>query len=256
MTDPLLSTSDITVRFGGVVAADAISVSVAPGETLGIVGPNGSGKSTLLNAISGLVPATGKLMIGGQEIALGHPQRIRRAGVLRAFQTPQCFDELTVLENALLALPDRRHTGLVGACMLRPAMLGRERERWQRAMRVLEQVGLDDLSDVYGRSLTYGQRRRLELARCLAGEPRVMLLDEPSAGLNESETRAFGDLLAELRSPDIGLVIVDHKIQFLNRLCDRIVVLELGRVIAEGPPSQIWHDPRVVAAYLGGGSHA
>lgn len=256
MTDPLLSTTDITVRFGGVVAANAISVSVAAGETLGIVGPNGSGKSTLLNAISGLVPASGRLFIDGREVALGNPQRIRRAGILRAFQTPQCFDALTVLENALLTVPDRRHNGLLGASLLRPAMIGRERARWRRAMSVLARVGLDTLADAYGPALTYGQRRRLELARCLAGEPRVMLLDEPSAGLNESETREFADLLASLRSPALGLVIVDHKIQFLNRLCDRIVVLELGRVIAEGTPSEIWRDPRVVAAYLGGSSHA
>lgn len=253
MGEPALSARDIAVSFGGVRAVDGVSVEVAAGGSLAVVGPNGSGKSTLLNAISGLVPAAGRLAVAGRVVRLGDPRRTRRAGVLRGFQTPQCFAELTCLENVLLAEPDRRATGLAGAFLGRPAMMRRERSRWARGMAMLELVGLAGLAGVPGGGLTHGQQRRLEIARCLAGEPRVLLLDEPSAGLNDAETRDLGDLLCGLRRPDLALVVVDHKIDFLERLCDRFLVLELGAVVAAGTAAQVWADPRVVAAFLGGG---
>jgi len=247
----MLEVNDITVRFGGVIAVDGVSLHVADGSTLGLVGPNGSGKSTLLNALTGVVPATGSAALDGRQLPLGRPRRTRRAGLARTFQTPQNFEELSCIDNVLLADGDRAYTGLTGAWLVRPLMWRRERQRWQRAVDMLHLVGLADSAEQPASLLSYGQQRMLELARSLVGDPQILLLDEPSAGLNAVETHELSRILREVRERGIALVIVDHKIDFIDSLCDTIVVLQLGRVVAAGPPETVWKDPLVVEAYLG-----
>ena len=247
----MLEINDITVRFGGVIAVDGVSLEVADGSTLGLVGPNGSGKSTLLNALTGVVPATGTAALDGRRLPLGRPRRTRRAGLARTFQTPQNFEELSCIDNVLLADGDRAYTGLAGAWLVRPLMWRSERQRWQRALEMLRLVGLVEAAELPASLLSYGQQRMLELARSLVGDPQILLLDEPSAGLNAVETEELSRILGEVRGRGVALVIVDHKIDFIDSLCDTIVVLQLGRVVAAGPPETVWKDPLVVEAYLG-----
>ncbi len=250
---PALDALGISVSFGGVLACDEIDLAVAQNELVGLTGPNGSGKSTFLNAVNGLVPAEGHLEVAGEKIELGDPRVVRDAGVIRTFQAPQNLQELTCLENVMLSSGDRQLTGLTAALTRRPAMRRNERARALNATAALERVRLADLRNTAASLLTYGQQRLLELARAIAGDPSVLLLDEPSAGLNAAETDFLGEVLDELHSSGVSMIVIDHKIHFLDQLSDRIVVLQLGRVIAEGPPADIWNDQSVVDAYLGTG---
>jgi ABC-type branched-subunit amino acid transport system ATPase component len=252
----VLRAEDVSVSFGGVRAVDHVSLHVDPGEIVGLVGPNGSGKSTMLNALTGLVHASGTVSVDGSPVGRVHPRAMRRAGLLRTFQTPQVFPELTALENVLLSHPDTAMTRLVGGWFARPGLLRHERQRWADAAAALERVGQIAVADTPAGELSYGQQRLVEVARVICGRPRIVLLDEPGAGLNQAETTSFADLLAGLRAEGVPLLVVDHKIDFLDRLCDRLVVLQLGRVVADGTPATVWNDPNVVDAYLGRSSGA
>jgi ABC-type branched-subunit amino acid transport system ATPase component len=252
----VLQSVDVSVAFGGVRAVDEVSLHVDRDEIVGLVGPNGSGKSTMLNALTGLVDATGTITVDGTPVRRVRPSAMRRAGLLRTFQTPQVFPELTGLENVLLSHPDRSLTGLAATWLVRPGMLRHERRRWDDAADALARVGLAAVAGTPAGELAYGQQRLVEVARVIAARPRVVLLDEPGAGLNRAETASLAELLAGLRTEGVSLLVVDHKIDFLDQLCDRLVVLQLGRVVAEGPPAQVWRDPRVVEAYLGRSSGA
>jgi ABC-type branched-subunit amino acid transport system ATPase component len=247
----VLSAIDVSVRFGALAAVDGVGLEAGADEILGIIGPNGSGKSTLLNALTGVVPAAGRATMDGQPVPFGRPERIRALGLMRMFQAPQTFAQLACLENVALASPDLARLGVTGAWLRRRSMMRRERERFAHGAAALERVGLGGFADALAGSLTYGQQRLLELARCIAGRPRVLMLDEPSAGLNAVETDHLARLLVSLRADGLGLIVVDHKIDFINEVCDRLMVLELGRAIAEGPPHEVWREPRVMDAYLG-----
>jgi ABC-type branched-subunit amino acid transport system ATPase component len=251
-----LSASDIRVHFGGVLAVDRVSLSVAPGEILGLVGPNGSGKSTFLNALCGLVPATGALRVGDASVALGRPGAVRRLGVLRTYQAPQTYVHLSCLDDVMLSTTDRVATGIVAAWLARPLMARHERERRARAFEALDRVGLGELADAAVAGLPYGQRRLLELARAIAGDPAVLLLDEPSAGLNDAETDEIAALLRSVRDDGTALLVVDHKIDFIVAISSRVAVLELGAIVAVGDPGTVFDDPRVIDAYLGIEEHA
>lgn len=247
----MLEATRISVSFGGVRAVRDVSLSVNEHEIVGLVGPNGSGKTTFLNALTGLVTASGAARLEGQTVPLGDPAATRALGMLRTFQTPQTYIDLTCIENAALGVADRTATGLTGAWLRRPSMWRHERERWQQAGAALERVDLGGFTQRSAEGLSYGQQRMLEIARALAAAPRIVLMDEPAAGLNEAETAQLGRLLAELRDEGLTLLVVDHKIDFLDRLCDRLVVLQLGEVIAEGTPEDVFRDPAVMDAYLG-----
>jgi branched-chain amino acid transport system ATP-binding protein len=252
----MLRASDISVSFGAVRAVNCVSLDCEAGQLVGLIGPNGSGKTSFLNALTGVVPATGDLLVDGTAVPLGHPNRSHRAGLQRVFQAPQMFETFTVLENVLVAMRDRRWTGLSGAWLARPVMWSHERDRWRAAHEALERVGLADVADDIAASLPYGRQRLVELARAIASTPRVIMLDEPSAGLNDVETEALGDLVLTLRDEGLGILLVDHKIDFIDRMCDRVTVLELGRKIAEGTCAEVWADPSVMDAYLGVGPDA
>jgi branched-chain amino acid transport system permease protein len=246
-----LAARNVTVDFRGVRALDDVTISVKPGEVLGVVGPNGSGKSTLLNAITGLVDAQGELRIDGIPCPLGSPGRARRVGVMRSFQTPQVYEDLSSRDNIALADGDRRATGLFAALFRPLAVARREHERDVRVRSALAELGCPDL---WGRRITtmsYGERRWVELARVTAANARIVLLDEPSAGLNDAETGRLVDFIHGLRVGGATIVIVDHKIDLIASVSDRVAVLDFGRLIAMDRPDEVFNDPRVIEAYLG-----
>jgi ABC-type branched-subunit amino acid transport system ATPase component len=247
----ILRAQDIKVSFGGVRAVDGVSLDVRDGEILGLVGPNGSGKTTFLNALVGVVPARGTFEVDGQAVKLGAPGRSRKAGVLRTYQAPQTYDHLSCIEDVLVSTADQKYSGILASWFLRPLMLRKERERWAIAIDALQRVGLGELAEEPAGRLTYGQRRLLELARSIAGQPKVLLLDEPSAGLDVSETEALSGYLHDLRAEGVSLLVIDHKLDFITGLCDRVAVLELGHLVAVGDAQTVFEDQRVVDAYLG-----
>ncbi len=250
-TPTVIEAEDIRVQFGGVVAVDGVSLALHENEILGLVGPNGSGKTTFLNALTGVVDATGSMRVLGNPVGLGRPGRIRGFGVLRTFQAPQTYAHLTCIEDVLLSTTDRKYTGMSSAAFARPLMDSHERDRWAGAMVALDRVGLADLAELPTSRLSYGQRRLLELARVIYGEPKALMLDEPSAGLNASETDQLAVYLQGLKDDGVAIWLIDHKLDFITSLCDRVAVLELGHLVAVGPSATVFADQRVVDAYLG-----
>ena len=249
--DAILKATDIRVSFGGVHAVDGVSLDLRHGEVLGLVGPNGSGKTTFLNALVGVVPATGYLEVGGTPVQLGTPGRVRAVGVLRTYQAPQTYVHLSCLEDVAISTSDRAFTGVAASWFARPWMVRHERARWQTAAAALERVGLGAAAESPAGRLSYGQRRLLELARAIAAGPTVLLLDEPSAGLDAPETEQLARYLQALRDEGVSLLVIDHKLDFITSLCDRVAVLELGRLVAVGDATTVFEDQRVVDAYLG-----
>ncbi len=249
--DVILRADDLRVSFGGVRAVDGVSLDLRNGEILGLVGPNGSGKTTFLNALTGVVPSTGALTIAGNRIRLGVAGAARPSGLLRTYQAPQTYDHLSCIEDVLISTSDRRLTGVTASWLLRPLVLRRERARWGVAVDALDRVGLVEFAELPASRLTYGQRRLLEVARAIAAGPTVLLLDEPSAGLDQSETERLGGYLHQLRAEGVSLLVIDHKLDFITDLCDRVAVLEQGRLVAVGDAKTVFEDQRVVDAYLG-----
>jgi ABC-type branched-subunit amino acid transport system ATPase component/ABC-type branched-subunit amino acid transport system permease subunit len=248
---PVLEADDIRVQFGGVQAVDGASLAVHENEILGLVGPNGSGKTTFLNALSGVVSASGSLRVRGRPVQLGRAGRVRALAVVRTYQSPQTYEHLTCIDDVLLSTADRHLTGISPACVVRPALLRRDRARWDTAVRALDRVGLIELAEEPTARLSYGQRRLLELARAINAQPQTLLLDEPSAGLDSAETEQLGAHLQQLQDEGVSMLLVDHKLDFITSLCDRVAVLELGRLVAVGPSATVFEDQRVVDAYLG-----
>ncbi|MBB3043727.1 ATP-binding cassette domain-containing protein [Nocardioides sp. LMS-CY] len=247
----MLRAEGVSVHYGGVRAVDGVDAHLDEGELLGLIGPNGSGKSTLLNALCGVVAASGKVRIDGRPMPLGSPAAARRNGIARVFQVPQTYPELSALENVVVGSHEQGLVGVAGAWFRRRAMWRLERSRCREAMETLEMLGLADVAAAPAESLSYGQRRLVDLARAMVAQPRLVLLDEPSAGLNDSETEHLGGLLRTINR-DLPMVLVDHKMGLITSLCHRVTVLDTGTVVADGPPGEVLADPAVIRAYLGG----
>jgi ABC-type branched-subunit amino acid transport system ATPase component len=251
---PALALEHVSVRFGGIRALDDVSVTVAAGEVLGLIGPNGAGKTTLFDAISGVrLPDEGRVFLGGREVTRASPVARARWGLRRTFQRVQTFGWLSVEDNVLAATEWEGGGGGIAADLVAfPTRSRREKVRREKVDAVLEQCGLDAVRSESAGSLPIGLARMVEVARALVADPKVLMLDEPTSGLDHAEAARLGERIQALRAGgDCAVVLVEHDVAFVMDQCDRIVVLDLGRVLATGTPTEIQHDPAVRAAYLG-----
>lgn len=248
----LLQASHISKHFGGIAALTDISLTIHQQEIYGLIGPNGAGKTSLFNILTGLyVPDSGSATLNGIDLTAKKPHEIARAGIARTFQNIRLFANMTVLENVMVGRHLHTHAGVFGAILRSHATRLEETAIRQSAIRLLEYTGIAQFADTLARHLSYGDQRRLEIARALATEPVLLALDEPAAGMNATETDALKQLLETIRHDGVTILLIEHDVRLIMGLCDRIAVLDYGRKIAEDIPAVVQHNPAVIAAYLG-----
>jgi branched-chain amino acid transport system ATP-binding protein len=252
-----LEVRELSVRFGGVAALAGVSFTVRSGTVTSLIGPNGAGKTTAFNVITGFqAPTAGDVRYGGAPITNWRPHRIAGQGLVRTFQKTSVFPSLTVLDNVLTGLHLRGRTGFVNALLRRARVRDEERDLLHEARRVIEFVGLGARADAVASALAYGEQRLLELAIALAAGPRVLLLDEPGSGMTASEKARLAALILEIRANGITVFLVEHDMRLVMGISDRVLVLNGGRLIADGSAANVQHDPAVIHAYLGTSAHA
>ncbi|GAA0458585.1 ABC transporter ATP-binding protein [Streptomyces sp. NPDC046215] len=248
---PVLHATGVTMRFGGLTAVHAVDLTVAHHEIVGLIGPNGAGKTTFFNCLTGLyIPTEGTVTYKGTVLP-PKPHLVTEAGIARTFQNIRLFANMTVLENVLVGRHTRTEEGLFSALLRGPKFHRAEKASTQRAMELLHFTGLTPKADHLARNLPYGEQRKLEIARALASEPGLLLLDEPTAGMNPQETRATQTLVRAIRDQGIAVLVIEHDMRFIFNLCDRVAVLVQGEKLTEGTAETVQADERVIAAYLG-----
>ncbi len=254
MPEPLLEVRSLHRYFGGLQAVQDVSFGVAAGRIKAVIGPNGAGKTTLFNVISGHLPPTaGEVRLDGRTITGLQPFRIAERGIGRTFQTTRLFPRMTVLENVMVGRHTRSRAGFCSGLLGLPAACREERRIREKALEILQTLGLASLRDTAAGNLAFGQQRWVELARALAAEPRLLLLDEPAAGLNLHETDSLAELILKIRGWGVTILLVEHDMGMVMNISDEVVVLSYGRKLTEGSPQAVQADPQVVAVYLGDG---
>ena len=250
---PILVAESVTMRFGGLVAVNSVDFQVNRGEIMGLIGPNGAGKTTFFNCLTGLyIPTEGRVVFEGAVLP-PKPRKVVIAGVARTFQNIRLFGNMTALENVMVGRYCRTTTGPLTSIIRGPKFRRDEKATTERAQELLDFVGLGHTAEHLARNLSYGDQRRLEIARALGTDPKLLLLDEPTAGMNPQETRQAEELIFKIRDLGLAIVVIEHDMRFIFNLCDRVLCLVQGRTLIEGTPTEVQSDPRVIEAYIGTG---
>lgn len=257
--NPVLEASGVTMRFGGLLAVNDVNLTVREGEIVGLIGPNGAGKTTFFNCLTGLYrPTSGQVRFAGPTEGTmlplpPKPRAVVRAGMARTFQNIRLFANMTALENVMVGRYCRTSAGALTSVLRGPKFRREEAATRERAQELLDFVGLGKSSEHLARNMPYGDQRRLEIARALATDPKLILLDEPTAGMNPQETRQASDLIFKIRDSGLSVVVIEHDMRFIFNLCDRVLCLVRGEALIEGSPDEVQSDPRVIEAYIGTG---